>query len=179
MPTCNYCDVTVVNNLKRHQSSQKCLEARGKTLDLKFVCEFCNTKFSRSDQLNRHSGTCKKSPKVVQNKLDKLLSEHGGIHPYIKEAQKLAHEKGGKCLTDMYTNSTRFLWLCSSGHEWYTELYTIRRGQWCQKCYHISKRNTLEHCQKLAESKGGKCLSEFYTTKRTHMNWMCAKGKLL
>jgi len=53
----------------------------------------------------------------------------------IEEMQKLAKERGGKCLSKKYINNrTKLEWECEKGHIWKATLGTIKRGSWCPIC---------------------------------------------
>lgn len=95
----------------------------------------------------------------------------------IDDMKKLASEHGGKCLSDQYTNPhTKLRWQCSKGHVWESEPNGIRAGHWCGKCSEKEK-HTLLDAQKLAESRGGKCLSKKYISSRAElMIWKCKEG---
>jgi len=87
----------------------------------------------------------------------------------------IAESKGGKCLSTVYMGSkTNLRWRCAKGHEWEACPYDIRTGHWCADCGH--RRHTLEEMQKLAEKKGGKCLSTEYGNVWTKLKWRCAEG---
>ena len=94
-----------------------------------------------------------------------------------KEAQELAESKGGKCLSE-YVNAKNYMeWVCGAGHTWDAELNRIRRGRWCKQCANDKTAVKLEDAQKVAESKGGKCLSRVGTyNKKAVFQWECALG---
>jgi len=107
----------------------------------------------------------------------------------IEEMQKLAESKGGKCLSDTYVNSrTELKWQCEEGHIWETTPDTVKySGIWCTICSRKSTSNMkagassyaeeiLLEMQKLAETNGGKCLSNAYVNLKTKLKWQCAKG---
>ncbi len=53
----------------------------------------------------------------------------------IKEMQKIARERGGKCLSSTYTNNrTKLLWQCLEGHQWEAKPVNVKFGQWCPIC---------------------------------------------
>jgi len=53
----------------------------------------------------------------------------------IEEMKQLAKERGGKCLSEVYTNShTKLRWRCAKGHEWWARPYNIKNGTWCPVC---------------------------------------------
>ena len=92
----------------------------------------------------------------------------------LDDCVNTAAEKGGKCLSTEYVNNaTKMLWECSKGHQWYAIYINIRVGKWCKECAYESMRRGLKDAQKLAESMGGKCLSEKYINNNTKMLWEC------
>jgi len=95
----------------------------------------------------------------------------------LEDCQKSAADRGGKCLSIEYiSQKTKMLWRCSEGHEWSTSYSVINYSSgWCPTCAGKAKY-TLEQCQKLAESKGGKCLSKEYINNNTKMLWECKHG---
>ena len=99
----------------------------------------------------------------------------------LEECQKLAEERGGKCLSTEYKDcKTKMLWNCGKGHQWDAIFSSIKSGKWCPKCGRIltglKKRCNLEECHKLAEERGGKCLSTEYKDNKTDMLWECKEG---
>jgi hypothetical protein len=88
----------------------------------------------------------------------------------------LAGARGGQCLSTLYVNSTiPLLWRCSVGHLWNAVPGSIRKGSWCPDCARV-RRLTLEQMQQLAESRGGRCLSESYRNTATKLEWRCSNG---
>ena len=56
----------------------------------------------------------------------------------IEEMVEIATSKSGKCLSKKYiNNSTKLLWECKLGHQWYAVPKTIVKGHWCPKCQFI------------------------------------------
>ncbi|MEE9378599.1 MAG: hypothetical protein V3V33_11270, partial [Candidatus Lokiarchaeia archaeon] len=96
----------------------------------------------------------------------------------IKEMQKLAEEKGGKCLSDHYVNArTKLIWQCKEGHVWKAKADHIKNGHWCPKCAGVEKL-TLNDMHELARKKEGKCLSEEYINAQTKIIWQCKEGHI-
>jgi hypothetical protein len=95
----------------------------------------------------------------------------------IEEMQEIARSRGGKCLSEEYTNSrTKLLWECSKGHVWWTTPHEIKtHNTWCPECYNKNKLS-IEEIHILAASKGGKCLSSEYINGSTKLQWECSKG---
>jgi len=92
----------------------------------------------------------------------------------IKEMRKIAKSRGGKCVSTKYVNTlTKLTWECVKGHQWDASPHNVRQGTWCPTCY--GKNPTIERMQEMAESKGGKCLSEEFVSKKK-LIWECEHG---
>lgn len=94
----------------------------------------------------------------------------------ISDAQKIARERDGYCLSVKYKNSQEKLkWKCNEGHIWEANLTNIKnQNQWCPFC--SGKRKTINDMHKLAEINGGKCLSEKYIKSTHKLTWQCKEG---
>ncbi|MBU0532992.1 zinc-ribbon domain-containing protein [Candidatus Micrarchaeota archaeon] len=91
----------------------------------------------------------------------------------IKGMQELAAEKGGKCLSKRYVNSTTKLkWQCKEGHVWEATPRDVKYHTWCPYCAR-NVRLSIEDMQRIAESRGGKCLSDKYINSQTKLKWQC------
>jgi hypothetical protein len=97
----------------------------------------------------------------------------------IQDCHKLAESRGGKCLSSEYTNnSTKLKWECKEGHIWESAWqYIYNKGHWCIYCGGSNKKSIMD-CHKLAESKGGKCLSLDYINSNSKLKWQCEKGHI-
>lgn len=99
----------------------------------------------------------------------------------IKDMQKTAMERGGKCLSKEYVNSqTKLKWQCAEGHEWEARPNGIRKGRWCPTCFNsrrgASQRLNIKIMQEIARQRGGECLSKSYKNARSPLEWKCAEG---
>lgn len=94
----------------------------------------------------------------------------------IEQMQQLALDKGGKCLSKEYSNK-KLMWKCKEGHIWRATPGHIRRGQWCPICGGTKKLD-IDEMKKLAENKGGKCLSTKYTNGHIKLKWQCKEGHI-
>lgn len=57
----------------------------------------------------------------------------------IEDAQRIARERGGQCLSTEYMRSREKLhWLCHRGHSWQSAFGNVRAGKWCPTCGHMS-----------------------------------------
>lgn len=54
----------------------------------------------------------------------------------LKELQKVAEGRNGKCLSVSYIdNSTKMRWQCSEGHQWFASAASVKHnGTWCPEC---------------------------------------------
>jgi queuine/archaeosine tRNA-ribosyltransferase len=94
----------------------------------------------------------------------------------IKEMQRIAEERGGQCLSEKYINSrSKVKWQCKNGHQWEATPASIKQGGWCPACAGVQK-GTIEDMQKIAEERGGQCLSEKYINSGTKLKWQCKEG---
>ncbi len=99
----------------------------------------------------------------------------------IEDMHTLAEKHNGKCLSTNYFNArTKLLWECHRGHQWEAIPDSIKRGHWCSVCAHSKmvelKRLGIEKMAKLAEVRGGKCLSMNYVNAHQKLLWECSKG---
>lgn len=91
---------------------------------------------------------------------------------------RIAKSKGGKCLSSDYINKdTKLLWECAKGHQWEATPGSIKNGgKWCPICANNNRKLTIEEMNKIADERGGKCLSDTYINSYTKLLWECAKG---
>jgi hypothetical protein len=90
--------------------------------------------------------------------------------------QRIAVQKGGRCLSRAYVNSSSPLrWKCADGHEWLARAHSIRAGSWCPVCAH-NQRLSLEEMRQIARDRGGRCLSTSYKNTITPLLWVCRYG---
>ncbi|MDG6220747.1 MAG: hypothetical protein QCI38_04780, partial [Candidatus Thermoplasmatota archaeon] len=100
----------------------------------------------------------------------------------INDMQKIAHERGGECLSKEYKNNrTKLLWRCNKGHEWWATPNNVKdRKTWCKECSTTSKREcsklSIDDMRKIAHERGGECLSKEYKNNKTKLLWRCNKG---
>ncbi len=90
----------------------------------------------------------------------------------IAAMRETANLREGKCLSKEYWDlHTPLLWKCKEGHSWEATPVIINQGGWCPQCFIKGQR--LEQLQEIAESKGGKCLSQKYVNSATKVQWEC------
>lgn len=96
----------------------------------------------------------------------------------IELMKEIAINRGGCCLSEKYINAeTKLEWQCSEGHKWLATPHSVKsKNSWCRKCNANKLKNTIEDMQKLAEKKGGKCLSTQYILNNVNLKWQCSEG---
>ncbi len=58
----------------------------------------------------------------------------------LDTAHKIAADRGGKCLSTEYVNTSfKLHWLCHRGHSWFSAMSNIRAGHWCPDCAHMAQ----------------------------------------
>jgi hypothetical protein len=104
---------------------------------------------------------------------------YGNVVKSISEIRQLAKSKGGKCLSESYTNNRQILkFQCAKGHIWEASAHQIiSAGSWCPNCSGKMKR-TLPEMQALAKSHKGKCLSAKYINTKTKLKWQCKENHI-
>ncbi|MCY7409772.1 MAG: hypothetical protein LH473_05825 [Chitinophagales bacterium] len=105
----------------------------------------------------------------------------GHLRLTIEQMKKIAEEKGGKCLSTVYKNSSSMLnWQCSEGHVWQANSSSIRVGHWCKKCAYkkngLKRRLHINDLRKIAAAHGGQLLSKIYLNNFSPLKWKCSKG---
>ena len=90
--------------------------------------------------------------------------------------RRIAKNQGGKCLSDRYQGTWGNLeWECSEGHRWHATPNNIKQGTWCSICSG-NLQKSLADMHRLAEARGGKCLSQEYLNNKANLVWVCAEG---
>jgi hypothetical protein len=108
---------------------------------------------------------------------------HGQWCPYcsgymkrpIKEIEIMAKEKDIILLSKDHIPGNKLTWQCKNGHIWESPDYSIKTGHLCPYCAG-NARKTIEEMREIAESRGGKCLSDKYTNCKQKMEWECVYG---
>ncbi len=92
----------------------------------------------------------------------------------IEDFQKIAIEKGGKCLSEKYEGrNIKLKFKCKEGHTFETIPGEIKNGgAWCKNCAGL-ELGTIEEMIALAKSRGGECLSKEYINSATKLKWKC------
>lgn len=94
----------------------------------------------------------------------------------LDDMRRFAANQGGVCLSEEYINSDNKLkWRCKNGHEWEALPLSVKKGHWCPLCSGNKVLN-LEILKKIADDRGGKCLSESYEGNHKKYKWQCSEG---
>jgi len=98
----------------------------------------------------------------------------------IEDVRKIAAEHGYECLSTVFHKSSEKLEMkCKYNHQWSVSLDRLKRGARCPVCREIYQQQhqkyDLEFMTNLAESHGGKCLSDVYIP-REKQRWECKNG---
>jgi hypothetical protein len=101
----------------------------------------------------------------------------------IEECMSIAKGWGGQCLSTEYVNViTKLRWQCDKGHIWEAVPNNIRNGQWCPICVverrAAAQRDTIAEMRRIAEDRGGSCISEKYINSITKLHWQCSEGHI-
>ena len=103
----------------------------------------------------------------------KIVGEKRRADP--KLAATKINERGGKLLESTLKDGSTWLHIqCSNGHSWWAKASKIRAGYWCSKCANDQKRLGLPLMQQIAQERGGRCLSDRYSSKI--LKWECIYG---
>jgi hypothetical protein len=95
----------------------------------------------------------------------------------LQRLQAIAQRKGGTCLATRFTGRLGcYPFQCAKGHTWNALGSNVFRGSWCGDCVNDAKRHRLETMQSLANTRGGRCLSDTYVTHRIKLTWQCHRG---
>jgi len=103
--------------------------------------------------------------------------QHYRLADGLERLQDAAIAKKGVCLSGEYTGlKTHYQFRCKHGHEWKSTGHRILRGSWCPTCIRTEKSLGLEIMRKIAQERGGACLSEQYQNAATKLHWECHRG---
>lgn len=97
----------------------------------------------------------------------------------LERCRETAEARGGACLSDVYINNRDPMqWRCSQGHIWKTSWHSIVNGHWCPECSkdRSDRKLTINEMRRIAEERGGECISDFYENSKSDLEWKCQKG---
>ena len=98
--------------------------------------------------------------------------------------QEKAAQHGGRCLEVRYLGLNAYhRFVCALGHRWSVKPpHSVRAmRQWCKRCGHLRLtqlrfKGGLERLQRVAQERGGVCLSTHYDGLKARYTFRCAAG---
>jgi hypothetical protein len=95
----------------------------------------------------------------------------------IELFKKIAIERDGICLSDIYVNNkTKLRFQCKNNHIWEAKPHDIKFSKsWCPICSN-SVKLTIEKMQEIAFNREGRCLSDTYVNSHSKLLWECKYG---
>jgi len=102
---CQYCNHTFKNEytLKTHQTKAKyCLEIQGSQIPTNFVCEYCQTPFTRKSSLQKHHKICKANTEYVRFYKDRCVKHEQEIVK-LKEQLEASSKREERLLKELTT----------------------------------------------------------------------------
>jgi len=95
----------------------------------------------------------------------------------IIDANEIAQKHKGECTSPEYVNNYADLsWKCIHGHEFFKPLKRVKRGEWCPFCSGKYVALTPPELLKIAQNRGGKCLSNKTLKVSEIAEWECSNG---
>ena len=96
----------------------------------------------------------------------------------LQRLHRKAIELGGVCLTnEVLRRKSNYRFRCREGHEWNGIAHNVlTRGCWCPVCSLENRRHGIAAMRELAESRGGRCLSDVYLREHDKLTWQCGRG---
>ncbi|NML35452.1 zinc-ribbon domain-containing protein [Paraburkholderia antibiotica] len=106
----------------------------------------------------------------------KTLADKRRVHS-VESMQKLAQTRGGSFVSERFSSvNHKHRWRCVKGHEWDADPADVFKGNWCRICHIESRRGTLDQARRVAQSRGGECLSLEYRSSQSKLTWKCSEG---
>lgn len=130
-------------------------------------------------------GKCIDHHLINENYIDhhKPLEKKLFSRDILNKLNEIAKLKNGEMLSRTFFGAGFPLhWKCEKGHKWKAPPSRILKGAWCKICADLKKsikrRRGIEVLQKIALTRGGKCLSTNYESLNQMISWSCAKGHI-
>ena len=101
----------------------------------------------------------------------------------IQEMSALAIARGGRCLSKEYVNDhAKLQWRCHVGHFWMATPNNVKFGVWCPRCACRATgdrlRGSIGEMIRIAQDRGGKCVSKIYLNSFSALRWTCSAGHI-
>lgn len=101
---------------------------------------------------------------------------------------QIIKDHGGKLLnTIIIDDKESYKVQCKNGHQWVISRSSLLQKRWCRTCafdkqredhMKIHRPNKLKQMHKIAQQRGGLCLSNEYINCNTHLEWKCKCGNI-
>ena len=171
-----WCQKCAGNELGTLEEMQKIAASRGRKC---LSDEYVNGKIKLQWYCTKHDYTWWNLPNNIKKHNQWCNFCAGGSKHTIETVNALANSRGGECLSQHYKNTTTKLkFKCNRcKNVWETSLASILQGSFCPPCGRkrsAKKRsNNIEEIKKIAEIRGGKCLSTKYENSPTPLIFKC------
>lgn len=95
----------------------------------------------------------------------------------LSDLRAAARAHGGECLATTYKNIDEPVrWRCAQGHVWMARPHSVlRTGSWCPGC-RSNHPADLAVLHRIAQRRGGECLSKRLTGASSRLRWRCREG---
>ena len=118
-----------------HRQDGKCLAASycGPHTKIEWECSLGHRWLASAASVKNNGSWC---PKCARTKSGLARRKYS-----LEYFQKLALNRGGRCLSLFYSTTTdKIQWECKNGHRWESVAMSVIRGHWCRKCsYELPK----------------------------------------
>lgn len=101
----------------------------------------------------------------------------------LRRLRQVIEGRGGVLLDNEYQGSQTLVRVrCKEGHEWNVAPTGLLGGSWCRACWVVESRGrpkprlSIVDMQEVAQSRGGRCLSDTYVNAVTRLRWQCHDG---
>jgi hypothetical protein len=100
---------------------------------------------------------------------------YGNVKKSIDEVRNAVAPKGITLLSAEYQgNKSKLKWRCANGHEWMATPQRVMHGTGCPRC--AGRNKSIDDMRRLAQRKGGVCLSTAFRNMNAPLEWQCSNG---
>lgn len=95
----------------------------------------------------------------------------------LETLSEYARSRGGQLVSSSHPErGSYYAWSCAKGHSWNAKSNIMALKQWCKRCAYDDLKYSIEDMKRLAQKRGGECLSNSYGTLSDKLRWRCKKG---
>lgn len=112
----------------------------------------------------------------------RMVRHRQGAEEKLASLRAVARRRGGACLADRYLGAlVKIAFRCGQDHEWETSPAVVANGSWCPACAAVARQEVIRNrkfaaLKRLAQRRGGACLSTTYVNNVSPLRWRCARG---